>query len=72
MQKEKPSKTAEQMAASRFGESIKPENERLCYDPYAKEFLTSRLYSPLLKSSLARKIMVKIIESLFRDTIITL
>lgn len=34
------SKTAEEMAIHRAVESLKPKNERICYDPYAIQFLS--------------------------------
>lgn len=54
MEKEKPSKSAEQVTLSRYIESLKPEKERLCYDPYAKEFITTKLYSLLPRSGILR------------------
>jgi methyltransferase (TIGR00027 family) len=35
-----PSKMAERVAFIRFAESIKPEAERICYDPYAIHFIS--------------------------------
>jgi O-methyltransferase involved in polyketide biosynthesis len=40
MKKEKSSETAMQMALSRAIESLKTEEERICYDPLAIDFLT--------------------------------
>lgn len=37
--RENPSKMAEGIAMQRFGESSKPEGERICYDPYAQYFI---------------------------------
>jgi methyltransferase (TIGR00027 family) len=37
--RKKQSKMAEGIAMQRFGESNKPEDERICYDPYAKHFI---------------------------------
>ncbi|OPX58322.1 MAG: hypothetical protein A4E25_01740 [Methanobacterium sp. PtaB.Bin024] len=34
-----PNPTAEFVASHRAAESLKPENERICYDPYAIHFL---------------------------------
>ncbi|MCP4719619.1 MAG: class I SAM-dependent methyltransferase [Desulfobacteraceae bacterium] len=39
MKHDKSSRTAMGIAACRAGESAKPENERICYDPYAGYFL---------------------------------
>ncbi len=41
--REKPSKMAEGIAMQRFGESSKPEDERICYDPYAMHFISSEI-----------------------------
>lgn len=40
MNTKKPSKMAERVAFIRFSESIKPEAERICYDPYAIHFIS--------------------------------
>ncbi|MGF7118758.1 SAM-dependent methyltransferase [Methanobacterium oryzae] len=37
--RENPSQMAEGIAMQRFGESNKPEDERICYDPYAIHFI---------------------------------
>ncbi len=42
MQKNKSSETAEGVAASRAMESLRPEKDRVIYDPYAKLFLGSK------------------------------
>ncbi len=55
MKEEKPSSSAESVAAARAAESSKSENERICYDPFAKDFLGPR-YSRILKSRLVTKI----------------
>lgn len=39
MKKEKPSPSAETVAAIRATESMRPTAEQVCYDPYAKDFL---------------------------------
>ena len=41
--RENPSKMAEGIAMQRFGESSKPENERICYDPYAVRFISPEI-----------------------------
>jgi len=41
--REKPSKMAEGIAIQRFSESLKPENERICYDPYAVHFISPEI-----------------------------
>jgi methyltransferase (TIGR00027 family) len=52
MKEGKPSRTAEGMAIHRRMESMKPKDERVCYDPYAQCFLSARYWiiakSPLL------------------------
>jgi methyltransferase (TIGR00027 family) len=57
MEKGKPSFTAEIGAVIRAVETEKPENERLCYDPYAKGFLGATntfvgMFPPLRKLAL--------------------
>lgn len=42
MKEGKPSQTAEIQAMRRAIESTKPEDERICYDPYAQHFLSTR------------------------------
>ncbi|UTB32372.1 MAG: hypothetical protein NKF70_12915 [Methanobacterium sp. ERen5] len=37
------SKTAETIAVVRMTESKKPENERICYDPYAIHFISQEV-----------------------------
>jgi methyltransferase (TIGR00027 family) len=64
MKKEKSSETAVQMALSRTIESLKTEEERICYDPLAKEFLTPK-YKILIQNKLLRNSIVKIIDQLF-------
>ena len=55
MREEKPSPSAEKVAAARAVESERPEDERVCYDPFAKDFLGSKL-TILVKSRLLKKI----------------
>jgi len=64
MKKEKSSETAMQMALSRAIESLKTEEERICYDPLAKDFLTLK-YKILIQNKLLRNSVVKIIDQLF-------
>jgi methyltransferase (TIGR00027 family) len=64
MKKEKSSETAMQMAFSRAIESLKTEEERICYDPLAKDFLTLK-YKILIQNKLLRNSVVKIIDQLF-------
>lgn len=66
MNKEKPSRTAEQVAISRYIESTKPADERLCYDPYANEFITTKLYSLLPRSRMLRTFAVGVMAFLVR------
>jgi methyltransferase (TIGR00027 family) len=50
MERKSPSKTAEDIAGFRALEMLRPEEERVCEDPYAKHFLTGswvgRVHSP--------------------------
>jgi methyltransferase (TIGR00027 family) len=55
MKEGKPSATAEANAAFRAAESLRPEDERVCYDPYAKDFLGTK-FGIILKSRLFTKI----------------
>jgi methyltransferase (TIGR00027 family) len=55
MKEGKPSRTAEIVAAWRAVEALKPENERVCHDPFAKDFL-GPLYTTIGKFSWLRKI----------------
>lgn len=41
--RKKPSKTAEAIAVVRMSESKKPEDERICYDPYAVRFISQEV-----------------------------
>jgi O-methyltransferase involved in polyketide biosynthesis len=42
MKEKKPSRTAETTAIHRAMESMKPQDERVCYDPFAQAFLSAR------------------------------
>lgn len=43
VKRKKPSKTAETIAVVRMSESRKPEDERICYDPYAIRFISQEV-----------------------------
>jgi methyltransferase (TIGR00027 family) len=64
MKQGKSSKTAEQMVISRAIESMKPEGERICHDPWAKDFLGPK-YALLTYNRVLRRIVVSVIERLF-------
>lgn len=55
MKERKPSRSAAAACALRAAESMRPENERVCYDPYARDFLRG-MYSILVRSRLLTKI----------------
>ncbi len=55
MKEGKPSATAEANAAFRAAELMRPEDERVCHDPYAKDFLGTK-FSIMGKSRLLTKI----------------
>lgn len=46
IKRKEPSKTAEGIALHRALESQKPEDERLCYDPYAICFISQEMFEP--------------------------
>jgi methyltransferase (TIGR00027 family) len=60
----KASKTAAQMALSRAIESRRPAAERVCFDPFAEQFLGAR-YRWLIAARPVRALIVRSIESLF-------
>jgi len=67
MKEGKPSWTAEGSAAFRAFESLKPEDERVCYDPYAKDFLGiiySIIYRVMCMSRILRKIVLWVFEQM--------
>ena len=64
MEEKKASKTAVQMALSRAIESSKPEDERVCYDPFAKHFLNTT-YTVFSSNRLLRWVTVHLMEHLF-------
>jgi len=55
MKEGKPSATAEANAAFRAADSLRAEEERVCYDPFARDFLGTK-FSIILKSKLLTKI----------------
>ncbi len=55
MKKEKPSTSAEMVAAVRATESMRPRDEQICYDPFAKDFLGPR-FTVIIKSRLLTRI----------------
>lgn len=65
------SKTAEEMAIHRAVESLKPENERICYDPYAIQFLSpgpSKLVELIASGNDMAKKKMEEMNSLFPGT----
>ena len=61
MQKNKPSETAEAMATHRAVESMRPENDRVIYDPYVKLFIGSKRQK-LLNSPFRLWLMMKLLS----------
>ena len=64
MKTEKSSKTADQMALSRAIESLKSEHDRICFDKYAQDFLSTK-YSILIRAKIMRLFIVWVMEHLF-------
>lgn len=60
--KEGPNKLAERMAMIRAGESKLPEDERVCYDPYAAYFVGPELEKLLAINPQQRKAMIAKLE----------
>ncbi len=60
-----PAKMAEGIAMQRFGESSKPEYERICYDPYAIHFISSEIIEFGIKHPEEAKAKVEQMEKLF-------
>lgn len=60
-----PSKMAEGIAMHRFGESSKPEDERICYDPYAIHFISPDIIEFGMKHPEEAKAKVEQMEKLF-------
>ena len=63
--RENPSKIAEGIAMQRFGESAKPEDERICYDPYAVHFISPEIIKFGMKHPKKAKEKVEQMEKLF-------
>lgn len=63
--RENPSKMAEGIAMQRFGESAKPEGERICYDPYAVHFISPEIIKFGMKHPKEAKEKVEQMEKLF-------
>lgn len=63
--RENPSKMAEGIAMQRFGESKKPEDERICYDPYAVHFISSKIIEFGMKYPEEAKAAIENTERLF-------
>ena len=63
MKEGRASKTAESVAACRAAESLKPEPDRVCYDPLAMYFLGT-VYGALGRSRLLTKIALGYSERL--------
>ena len=55
MKKEKPSPSAELVTAIRTTESMRPADEQVCYDPFAKDFLGPK-FTFLTKSRILTRI----------------
>jgi methyltransferase (TIGR00027 family) len=55
MKEGRTSRTADIAAICRATETNKPKDERVCYDPFAKDFLSSRIYSYIDKNRLITK-----------------
>jgi methyltransferase (TIGR00027 family) len=60
-----PSKMAELIALHRFGESRKPESERICYDPYAVHFVNPETLAMAATNPEKTKEMSEYYERLF-------
>ncbi|MEN6552757.1 MAG: class I SAM-dependent methyltransferase [Methanobacterium sp.] len=63
--RENPSKMAEGIAMQRFGESAKPENERICHDPYAVHFISPEIIKFGMEHPKEAKEKVEQMEKLF-------
>ncbi|HEX3014498.1 MAG TPA: class I SAM-dependent methyltransferase [Methanobacterium sp.] len=63
--RENPSKMAEGIAMQRFGESSKPENGRICYDPYAVHFISPEIIEFGMKHPEEAKTLIENTEKLF-------
>ncbi len=63
--RENPSKMAEGIAMQRFGESSKPEDERICYDHYAIHFISPEIIEFGMKHPEEAKAKIEQMEKLF-------
>ena len=63
--RENPSKMAEGIAMQRFGESSKPEDERICYDPYAVHFISPEIIKFGMEHPEEAKVLIQDTEKLF-------
>lgn len=63
--RENPSQMAEGIAMQRFGESNKPEDERICYDPYAIRFIRPEIIEFGMKHPEEAKAKIEQTEKLF-------
>lgn len=63
--RENPSKMAEGMAMHRFGESAKPEDERICYDHYAVHFISQEIIQFGMEHPEEAKALIENTEKLF-------
>lgn len=63
--RENPSKMAEGIAMHRFSESSKPEDERICYDPYAIHFISPKIIEFGIKHPEEAKARIEHMENLF-------
>lgn len=63
--RENPSKMAEGIAMQRFGESAKPEDERICYDPYAVHFISPEIIKFGMENPKEAREKVEQMEKLF-------
>jgi methyltransferase (TIGR00027 family) len=63
--RESPSKMAEGMAMHRYAESLKSEEERICYDPYAVHFISPKIIEYGIKHPDEAKFKVEQMEKMF-------
>lgn len=63
--RESPSKMAEGMAMHRYAESLKSEEERICYDPYAVHFISPKIIEYGIKNPEEAKFKVEQMEKMF-------
>lgn len=60
-----PSEMAERIALIRVGESRRPENERICYDPYAIRFISPEILEFAARNPKKYKAEIERLEKLF-------